>query len=81
MISMDNLPAPPPGHDYQLWVLDPTAPAPMSAGLLTRNARAQDFAAHPVRSMGPGFAISMEPAGGNSSPNPGPILFAVAPGQ
>lgn len=81
MITMQNLPAPPAGHDYQLWVLDPSAKAPMSAGLLTRAARAQDFAVHPVRAMDPGFAISLEPAGGRSSPTPGAILFAVAAAQ
>jgi anti-sigma-K factor RskA len=81
MITMQNLPPPPPGRDYQLWVLDPAAKAPMSAGLLTRHTRAQDFAVHPVHAMAPGFAISMEPTGGASSPTPGAILFAVAAAQ
>ena len=31
-VSIQNMPAPAAGHDYQLWVLDPTAPAPISAG-------------------------------------------------
>jgi anti-sigma-K factor RskA len=78
VITMANLPAPPPGHDYQLWVLDPTAQAPLSAGMLTSGAQAQGFAARRVNSMDPGFAISMEPTGGRTQPTPGQILFAVA---
>jgi anti-sigma-K factor RskA len=80
MISMHNLPAPPPGHDYQLWVLDPSARQPVSAGLLTMGSHSQDFAARPVGMKEPGFAISLEPSGGRSLPTPGEILFAVAPG-
>ena len=35
VVAIQNLPAPPAGHDYQLWVLDPAAEAPISAGLIT----------------------------------------------
>ena len=80
-ISMENMPAPLPGHDYQLWVLDPNAPAPISAGLLRMAPGGQGFvAAQPMDTEGPGFAISLEPAGGRSEPTAGAILFAVAPG-
>jgi anti-sigma-K factor RskA len=78
-ISMENMPAPPPGHDYQLWVLDPNAPAPISAGLLGMKPGGQGFAVQPMDTQGPGFAISLEPAGGRPEPT-GAILFAVAPG-
>ena len=79
-ISMENMPAPPPGHDYQLWVLDPNAPAPISAGLLRMGPGGQGFvAAQPMDTQGPGFAISLEPSGGRPEPT-GAILFAVAPG-
>jgi anti-sigma-K factor RskA len=80
VVSIQNMPPPPPGHDYQLWVLDPTAPGPISAGLLRMESGDQGFAVPPVRSQGPGFAVSLEPAGGRPSPT-GSILFAVAPGQ
>ena len=80
VVSIQNLPAPPAGHDYQLWVLDPKAQAPISAGLLKNDATSQGFAVQPVRSDGPGFAISLEPSGGRPAPT-GAILFAVAPGQ
>jgi anti-sigma-K factor RskA len=76
VVSMQSLPAPPAGHDYQLWVLDPGAPAPISAGLITDS---RSFAVKPVSTAAPGFAISLEPSGGQPEPT-GPILFAVAPG-
>jgi anti-sigma-K factor RskA len=76
VVSMQNLPAPPAGHDYQLWVLDPGAEAPISAGLITDS---RSFTTRPVTTPAPGFAVSLEPAGGRPEPT-GPILFAVAPG-
>jgi len=76
VVAMENLPAPPAGHDYQLWVLDPAAEAPLSAGLLTGS---RSFTVKPVSTPSPGFAISLEPGGGSPVPA-GPILFAVAPG-
>jgi len=76
IIAMENLPAPPAGHDYQLWVLDPAAEAPLSAGLITGS---RPFMVKLVSTPSPGFAISLEPNGGSPMPT-GPILFAVAPG-
>ena len=77
VVGLQGLPTAPAGHDYQLWVLDPNAPGPISAGLIN-GARA--FATEPVSTENPGFAISLEPTGGSPSPT-GPILFAVAPGS
>jgi anti-sigma-K factor RskA len=76
VVSLQNLPAAPTGKDYQLWVLDPGAEAPVSAGVVTDS---RSFAVKPVSTPNPGFAISLEPAGGRPEPT-GPILFAVAPG-
>jgi anti-sigma-K factor RskA len=76
VVSMQDLPTPPAGHDYQLWVLDPGAPAPLSAGLISDS---RPFTVKPVTTSTPGFAISLEPSGGRPEPT-GPILFAVAPG-
>jgi hypothetical protein len=76
VVALQNLPASPAGHDYQLWVLDPAAQAPISAGLLTGS---RPFTVKPVSTPNPGFAISLEPGGGSTVPT-GPILFAVAPG-
>jgi len=77
VVSLQNLPTAPTGKDYQLWVLDPNAQAPISAGIVSQS---RPFAVKPVSMSNPGFAISLEPAGGVPEPT-GPILFAVAPGS
>ena len=79
LITTQNLPAPPAGRDYQLWVLDPGEEAPVNAGLLAPGGGSRGFAVHPVKAGNIGFAVSLEPAGGSPEPT-GPILFAVAPG-
>ena len=76
VLAVQDLAAPPAGHDYQLWVLDPNALGPISAGLVTC---ATSFEVHQITTDNPGFAVSLEPAGGSPAPV-GPILFAVAPG-
>jgi anti-sigma-K factor RskA len=76
-IALDNLPPTPAGHDYQLWVLDPNAPGPVSAGVL-RVARTFEVASCSMPR--PGFAITLEPVGGSAALT-GPILFAVAPAE
>jgi anti-sigma-K factor RskA len=78
VVSAENLPAAPAGHDYQFWVLDPKAAAPVNAGLLRKSS--ENFAPAPIRTPAPGFAVSLEPGGGQPEPT-GAILFAVAPGQ
>jgi hypothetical protein len=78
VISLENLPAPPPGYAYQLWVLDPAAEAPMSAGLISMEVTSHRFAVHSVSTENPGFAISLEAGGAHAVPT-GSILFAVAP--
>ena len=80
VVSLQNLPPAPAGHDYQLWVLDPEAESPISAGILKPADASHQFGVHPLTTQGPGFAISLEPTGGRPEPT-GPILFAVAPGQ
>jgi anti-sigma-K factor RskA len=80
MLTLDKMPDAPPGHDYQLWVLDPSKPAPVNAGVVLRGAASQHFEAADVHMSGrPGFAISLEQAGGSPAPTVGGILFAVAP--
>lgn len=76
-LATANLPPAPAGHDYQLWVLDPNAPQPLSAGVIMTS---RAFDAPSVSVKNPGFAISLEPAGGSPAPT-GPILFAVAPAE
>ena len=76
-ITMDNFPLTPVGSVYQLWVLDPNAPAALNAGMITG---ARTFEVPSVSMPRPGFAISLEPAAGSTTVT-GPILFAVAPAE
>jgi hypothetical protein len=78
VVFVRHLVAPPAGHDYQLWVLDPQAEAPISAGVIKVETPSRNFAVHPLSVAGPGFAVSLEPADGQAAPT-GPILFAVEP--
>jgi anti-sigma-K factor RskA len=79
IVTLHDVPPPISGHDYQLWVLDPGALAPISAGLLAAGGGSQSFSITPPTTDKVGFAVSLEPAGGRPEPT-GPILFAVAPG-
>jgi len=79
LITAQNLPAPASGYNYQLWVLDPGALTPYSAGLIHPE-KATTFKVQALSTVNPGFAITLEPAGGSSEPT-GSILFAVAPGE
>lgn len=78
VISLQKLSAPPAGHDYQLWVLDPNAETPLNAGVIAADVATRSFTAGSVSVDGPGFAVSLEPSGDQPTPT-GPILFAVAP--
>ena len=80
IVTLRNFPPPPAKYDYQLWVLDPGALAPISAGLLAAGGGSRNFMVTPPTTEKVGFAVSLESAGGRPEPT-GPILFAVAPGQ
>ena len=77
ILTLEKLDPPGPGEDYQLWVIDPRAPAPISAGLLVVDekggGRYEFKSATPV---GPAykFAISREKKGGSMTPQ-GPIVL------
>lgn len=78
MIVLENLPVLPPSQTYQLWLIDPKLPAPMSAGLLPVNAvgsfRLQFSAQARIEGV-ERFAISVEPRGGVAAPT-GRIVLA-----
>jgi len=80
IVTLRNVPPPPAGYDYQLWVLDPGALAPISAGILAASGGSRNFIVTPPTTDKVGFAVSLESTGGRPEPT-GPILFAVAPGQ
>ena len=71
VLQLDKLPPPAGGKDYQLWVIDPKIPQPVSAGILSVPneglIRASFHPVTPVESAG-AFAISLEKAGGSLKP-------------
>ena len=79
VFTATNLPAPPPGRAYQLWVLT-AQPAPMSAGMLTldANGRVAAMIATPVDMPAPvAMAVTLEPAAGVVSPTGDKYLVGV----
>ncbi len=77
ILTVEKLEPPGPAQDYQLWVIDPKAPAPVSAGLLRVDekggARLEFNFSAPVGSADT-FAISREKKGGSAAPE-GPIML------
>ena len=74
MLDLSKLPAAGPGKDYQLWVVDPAQPAPVSAGVFkTADGRYFFQPDKPVGQVA-ALAISLEPAGGSESAR-GPIIL------
>jgi anti-sigma-K factor RskA len=71
VLQLDKLPPPTAGKDYQLWVIDPKNPQPVSAGLLSvpNNGliRASFHPTGPIESAA-AFAISIEKKGGSMKP-------------
>ena len=71
VLQVDKLPPPGQGKDYQLWVIDPKKPQPVSAGILSVPndglIRTSFHPAAPVESAD-AFAISVEKAGGAPKP-------------
>lgn len=78
LLRLQELPASEPGHDYQLWIIDPAEKAPVSAGVVPverGNAAAFEFRpAHPVTTAAK-FAVSIEKAGGSTVPQGQIILI------
>jgi anti-sigma-K factor RskA len=69
VFTVSNLPQPPPGRVYQVWVV--TSQAPVSAGLLTPDAQGGGsvYFETPVDILPPvAVAVTLEPAGGVPAP-------------
>ena len=71
LVVLENLPAIPASQNYQLWLVDPSAPAPVSAGVFTSEASGP--ARHVFTTPGnlrtsERFAVSIEPKGGVPRP-------------
>ncbi len=81
VFTASNLPAPPPGRTYQLWVLT-KEPAPMSAGVMKpdANGRVTVMINTPADMPQPvAMAVTLEPEGGVPSPTGDKYLVGLAP--
>jgi anti-sigma-K factor RskA len=78
VLQLDKLPPPAAGKDYQLWVIDPSNPLPVSAGVLSVPSvgliRTSFHPAQTVQSAA-AFAISVEKSGGSMKPEGQIILI------
>lgn len=79
-ISTEDLPEPPAGYEYHLWVLDPKGTAPVSAGRLDPGTVSREFSTGALATDVPGFALSVDPAGNPTTPG-GPLIFTVSPAE
>ena len=80
VFTASNLPAPPPGRAYQLWVLT-AQPAPISAGMLTLDADGRvnaRFDTPPDLPRPVAMAVTLEPEGGVASPTGDKYLVGLA---
>jgi anti-sigma-K factor RskA len=76
IVQFNNLPAPKPGKNYQLWVIDPKLPQPISAGLIPPSESGVvkvNFKPAQVVGSAAKFAVSIEDTG--ESATPGQIIF------
>ena len=77
IVKLANIPSIAAGKDYQLWIIDPKYPQPVSAGVVPVGAdgfaRVAFTPEHLIRSAEK-FAISIERAGGAPEPG-GPIVL------
>lgn len=77
VLKIENMPQPVANRDYQLWVIDPQDPQPVSAGVVSvdeKGVASMMFKPrHPVNSADK-FAVSLERKGG-SDQHEGPIVM------
>jgi anti-sigma-K factor RskA len=83
VLQFERLPALPANQDYQMWVIDPKQPQPVSAGLVPKSIDQERHVTFwPTKPVGasPKFAVSIEPAGGSATPR-GQIVLAGQYGE
>ena len=70
IVQFDNLPAAAANQDYQMWVIDPRYPAPVSAGVIDTSGGAGGtgvrFKPDQPIALAKNFAVSLERKGGSS---------------
>jgi anti-sigma-K factor RskA len=78
LVRFTNLPPPAAGKDYQMWVIDPKYPAPVSARVLdVGRGGVVNLTYKPEKPITSAdkFAVSVEPKGGSPSPTAGQIVL------
>ena len=78
LLQIQSLPEPEPGHDYQLWIIDPALKNPVSAGVVSfpkLTAGIMEFSPDRTVATAEKFAVSIEKTGGSTVPQ-GPIILA-----
>lgn len=67
VVKMNNVPAPPPGKVYQMWLIPKDGSAPVSQGLMDAEALSKPAVVSGIRTAA-ALGITVEPAGGSASP-------------
>lgn len=67
VVKMNNVPAPPPGKVYQMWLIPKDGSAPVSQGLMDAEALSKPAVVKGIGSAA-ALGITVEPAGGSTSP-------------
>jgi hypothetical protein len=78
-LVVHNLPTPPAGKQYQVWVI--AAGQPVSAGVFDVDSLGHASLIVPVGAPRPdGFAVTLEPAGGGPAPSSAPLMTSPSRG-
>jgi anti-sigma-K factor RskA len=67
VVRMNNVPPPPPGKVYQMWLIPKDGSAPVSQGLMDAEALSKPAVVKGIRTAA-ALGITVEPAGGSASP-------------
>lgn len=68
VVSMKDVPAPPPGKVYQMWLIPKDGSAPVSQGLMDEEALSKPAVVKGIASAA-ALGITVEPAGGSEAPS------------
>lgn len=78
VVKMNDVPAPPPGKVYQMWLIPKDGSAPVSQGLMDAEALSKPAVVKGISSAA-ALGITVEPTGGSASPTM-PTVAAAALG-
>lgn len=76
VVKMKDVPAPPPGKVYQMWLVPKDGSAPVSQGLMDAEALSKPAVVTGIGSAA-ALGITVEPAGGSKQPTTPPVAAAT----